>query len=83
MTIYEVGPRDGLQAEKAIVPLEVKLTLIHQLGEAGLPIIEATSFVSPRWVPQLADADALFTRFALSNNATELHHVSRSGRNTP
>ena len=62
MTIYEVGPRDGLQAEKAIVPLEVKLTLIHQLGEAGLPIIEATSFVSPRWVPQLADADTLFTR---------------------
>jgi hydroxymethylglutaryl-CoA lyase len=62
VTIYEVGPRDGLQAEKAIVPLEVKLTLIHQLGEAGLPIIEATSFVSPRWVPQLADADALFTR---------------------
>jgi hydroxymethylglutaryl-CoA lyase len=62
VTIYEVGPRDGLQAEEAIVPLEVKLTLIDRLGEAGLPIIEATSFVSPRWVPQLADADALFTQ---------------------
>jgi hydroxymethylglutaryl-CoA lyase len=62
VTIYEVGPRDGLQAEKAIVPLDVKLTLIDRLGKAGLPIIEATSFVSPRWVPQLADADALFTR---------------------
>jgi hydroxymethylglutaryl-CoA lyase len=62
VTIYEVGPRDGLQAEKAIVPLDVKLTLIDRLGEAGLPIIEATSFVSPRWVPQLADADALFTQ---------------------
>jgi hydroxymethylglutaryl-CoA lyase len=62
VTIYEVGPRDGLQAEKAIVPLEIKLTLIERLGEAGLPIIEATSFVSPRWVPQLADADALFAQ---------------------
>ena len=48
MTIYEVGPRDGLQAEKAIVPLELKLTLIDRLGRAGLQIIEATSFVSPR-----------------------------------
>jgi hydroxymethylglutaryl-CoA lyase len=62
VTIYEVGPRDGLQAEKTIVPLEVKLTLLDRLAEAGLQIIEATSFVSPRWVPQLADADALFTR---------------------
>jgi hydroxymethylglutaryl-CoA lyase len=48
-----------LQAEKAIVPLPVKLELINRLGEAGLSVIEATSFVSPRWVPQLADADDL------------------------
>ena len=60
VTIYEVGPRDGLQAEKAIVPLETKLLLIDRLADAGLTIIETTSFVSPRWVPQLADADALF-----------------------
>jgi hydroxymethylglutaryl-CoA lyase len=59
VSVYEVGPRDGLQAEKAIAPLSVKLKLIDQLGEAGLAVIEATSFVSPRWVPQLADADEL------------------------
>ena len=55
----EVGPRDGLQAEKAVVPLPVKLQLIDRLAAAGLAVIEATSFVSPRWVPQLADADEL------------------------
>ena len=59
VSVYEVGPRDGLQAEKAVVPLPVKLELIDRLGEAGLAVIEATSFVSPRWVPQLADADEL------------------------
>ena len=57
--VYEVGPRDGLQAEKAVVPLPVKLELIDRLGEAGLTVIEVTSFVSPRWVPQLADAGEL------------------------
>jgi hydroxymethylglutaryl-CoA lyase len=59
VSVYEVGPRDGLQAEQAVVPLPVKLKLIDRLGEAGLAVIEATSFVSPRWVPQLADADEL------------------------
>lgn len=60
--MYEVGPRDGLQAEKAVVSLEIKLEFIDRLGEAGLTVIEATSFVSARWVPQLADADELMTR---------------------
>jgi hydroxymethylglutaryl-CoA lyase len=59
VSVYEVGPRDGLQAEKSVVPLPAKLELIDRLGEAGLAVIEATSFVSPRWVPQLADADRL------------------------
>jgi hydroxymethylglutaryl-CoA lyase len=59
VSVYEVGPRDGLQAEQTVVPLQVKLGLIDRLGAAGLGIIEATSFVSPRWVPQLADADEL------------------------
>ena len=59
VSVYEVGPRDGLQAEKALVPLPVKLELIDRLGQAGLMIIEATSFVSPRRIPQLADADEL------------------------
>ena len=61
VSVYEVGPRDGLQAEETVVPLSVKLELIDRLGEAGLAIIEATSFVSARWVPQLADADELMT----------------------
>ena len=56
VTIYEVGPRDGLQNEKAVVPAEVKVELIRRLLAAGLPVVEATSFVHPRWVPQLADA---------------------------
>lgn len=58
--IVEVGPRDGLQNEKAPVPIEVKLRLIRALAEAGLKEIEATSFVSPKWVPQLADSADLW-----------------------
>ncbi len=54
--LYEVGPRDGLQNEQKIVPTEIKIALIEQLAEAGLTRVEATSFVSPRWVPQMADA---------------------------
>nr|XP_023963449.1 hydroxymethylglutaryl-CoA lyase, mitochondrial isoform X2 [Chrysemys picta bellii] len=53
--IVEVGPRDGLQNEKNIVPTQVKISLINMLSETGLPVIEATSFVSPKWVPQMAD----------------------------
>ncbi len=56
VTIYEVGPRDGLQNEKALVPTATKAEFIHRLAAAGLPIIESTSFVHPKWVPQLADA---------------------------
>ena len=62
VTIYEVGPRDGLQNESALIPVEVKEELIRRLLAAGLPIVEATSFVHPRWVPQLADAEDLMTR---------------------
>ncbi|MET7637767.1 hydroxymethylglutaryl-CoA lyase [Streptomyces sp. NPDC005438] len=58
--IYEVGPRDGLQNEKGIVPVEVKAEFVHRLYEAGLrDAVEVTSFVHPRWVPQLADAEEL------------------------
>ncbi len=59
VTIYEVGPRDGLQNESAIVPVEVKAEFIARLADAGLTTIEATSFVHPKWVPQLADAEQL------------------------
>ncbi|XP_061824555.1 hydroxymethylglutaryl-CoA lyase, mitochondrial [Nerophis lumbriciformis] len=53
--IVEVGPRDGLQNEKTIVPTETKIHLIDLLSESGLSVVEATSFVSPKWVPQMAD----------------------------
>lgn len=56
VTVYEVGPRDGLQNEAASVATADKLALVEALAAAGLPRIEATSFVSPRWIPQLADA---------------------------
>ncbi|MCD4532944.1 hydroxymethylglutaryl-CoA lyase [Nocardioides sp. cx-169] len=56
VTIYEVGPRDGLQNESTLVPTDVKARFVRRLVAAGLPVVEATSFVHPRWVPQLADA---------------------------
>lgn len=59
VTIYEVGPRDGLQNEKALVPTGVKAEFVQRLLAAGLPVVEATSFVHPKWVPQLADAAEL------------------------
>ncbi len=57
--IVEVGPRDGLQNEKQVVPTEIKIELIDRLAEAGLSVIEATSFVSPKWVPQMGDNAAV------------------------
>ncbi|MFF4436870.1 MULTISPECIES: hydroxymethylglutaryl-CoA lyase [unclassified Streptomyces] len=58
--IHEVGARDGLQNEKTAVPTEVKAEFVRRLADAGLTTIEATSFVHPKWVPQLADAEQLF-----------------------
>lgn len=60
--IVEMGPRDGLQNEKQIVSTETKVELIARLGAAGLKAIEATSFVSPRWVPQMGDAADVMAR---------------------
>jgi hydroxymethylglutaryl-CoA lyase len=59
VAIYEVGARDGLQNESAVVPVEVKAEFLHRLAAAGLRVLEATSFVHPKWVPQLADAGDL------------------------
>jgi hydroxymethylglutaryl-CoA lyase len=59
VTIYEVGPRDGLQNEQGVVATPMKAEFIHRLVDAGLPVVESTSFVHPRWVPQLADAEDL------------------------
>ena len=58
--IVEVGARDGLQNEKTLLPADVKIALIDRLSSTGLSTIEATSFVSPKWVPQLADAAEVF-----------------------
>jgi len=58
--IVEVGPRDGLQNEAARVPTEVKIELIHRLAGAGVAAVEATAFVSPKWVPQMADNAQVF-----------------------
>ena len=57
--IVEVGPRDGLQNESQVIPTEIKIELINRLSDTGLSVIEATSFVSPKWVPQLKDAKAV------------------------
>ncbi len=62
VTIWEVGPRDGLQNEQQVIPLEVKLGFLDRLAGAGLTVLEATSFVHPKWVPQLADASELLER---------------------
>ena len=59
ITVYEVGPRDGLQNESAIVPVAAKVAFVDALGAAGLPAIEVSAFVSPAWVPQMADAEAV------------------------
>ncbi len=67
-TVTEVGPRDGLQNEMVVVPTEAKIAFVEGLADAGLPEIEVTSFVSPRWVPQLADAEELFRRLTPREN---------------
>jgi len=67
VSIYEVSPRDGLQNERTSAPLSDKVRLIEALSSAGLTRIEITSFVSPKWIPQLADADELAEEI-------EMHH---------
>lgn len=62
VTIVEVGPRDGLQNEDALVPAAAKVAFVEALADAGLPVVEVTSFVSPRAIPQLADAEEVFGR---------------------
>lgn len=60
VSLVEVGPRDGLQNEAGLVPVEAKIAFVESLADAGLREIEVSSFVSPKWVPQLADAEAVF-----------------------
>lgn len=70
VTLFEVGPRDGLQNENQIIPTDVKAAFIHQLAKSGLKQIEVTSFVHPKSVPQLADADELLKRLHLDPDIT-------------
>lgn len=88
VSVYEVSPRDGLQNEKATVPVGEKLRLVDALVAAGLRRVEITSFVSPRWIPQLADADEVaanvhrtpgVTFSALCPNATGLERAKAAG----
>ena len=65
--LVEVGPRDGLQNEKQQVPASVKVELVHRLQDAGLTEIEVTSFVSPKWVPQMADAASVMAGIKRKN----------------
>jgi isopropylmalate/homocitrate/citramalate synthase len=86
--IVEVGPRDGLQNEDAVVPAAAKVAFVDALGDAGLPVVEVTSFVSPRAVPQLADADEVLPRVrrvpgvrypVLVPNARGMERAERAG----
>lgn len=70
VSIVEVGPRDGLQNESAPVSLEEKVALVEGLANAGLRYIEAGSFVSPRWVPQMADSESVFSAVRRSPGVT-------------
>ena len=89
VTVYEVGPRDGLQNERTVVPVEVKAEFVRRLLAAGLTAVETTSFVSPTWVPQLADAEQLLAELgpapagarmpALVPNSTGLDRALAAG----
>ena len=68
--IVEVGPRDGLQNEKTTVDVDTKVALIKRLTEAGLRTIEAGSFVSPKWVPQMAGSDQVFDQLPMHTATT-------------
>ena len=71
--IVEVGPRDGLQNEQAFVPIEIKVELINRLSEAGFPNIEAASFVSPKWIPQMAGSSEVMA--AITRKAGTIYSV--------
>ncbi|KAL0091989.1 hypothetical protein J3Q64DRAFT_1726416 [Phycomyces blakesleeanus] len=68
--IVEVGPRDGLQNEKQLIPVQTKVKLIELLAQAGLPVVETTSFVNPKWVPQMGDNHDVFTTIQKKANVS-------------
>ncbi|OZE01684.1 hydroxymethylglutaryl-CoA lyase [Rhodococcus sp. 05-2255-3B1] len=70
--LYEVGPRDGLQAESKLVPTDIKVEFCRRLVAAGVSTVELTSFVSPKWIPQLADAEQLMADVALPDHIRQV-----------
>src|SRR5690349_551547 len=70
VTVYEVGPRDGLQNEKSTVPTDANVNYINLLSASGLSRIEATSFVSPKAIPQLGDAGEVMSRIERAQGVT-------------
>ena len=90
VTVVEVGPRDGLQNEAAILSSEIKVAFIEALADAGLPVVEMTAFVSPKWVPQMADAADVaravtrravhVSKFPMGRLASETASAERSRR---
>ena len=87
VTVVEVGPRDGLQNERASISTADKIELVNRLSAAGLPVVEVSAFVSPKWVPQMADAEQVFagitrrpgTRYtALVPNVSGLERAQRA-----
>lgn len=68
--VQEVGPRDGLQNESQTVPVEIKVELIERLAGSGLPAVESGAFVSPKWVPQMADSEEVFRRIGRREGVT-------------
>ena len=71
--ITEVGPRDGLQNESVVVPVADKVAFVDRLSRSGVAEIEVSSFVSPEWVPQLADAEAVFAGIARTAGVLHRH----------
>src|SRR5258708_172238 len=68
--LVEVGPRDGLQNEAKTIPTDIKIDFINRLSETGLQVIEATSFVSPKWIPQLGDHSEVYLRINKKNGVS-------------
>ena len=78
--IVEVGPRDGLQNEKRTIDTDIKVALIDRLSATGLPAIEATAFVSPKWVPQMADNALVMARIRRAPGRSPRPCPARSSR---
>ena len=80
VNIKEVGPREGMQIEKKPIPTADKIRLIDMLSECHFPEIEVTSFVSPKWVPQMADADDVVAGFTRAPGTRYTSHLSSTRR---